>query len=128
MTTETKLTKREETLPEETRVDRRATPSVGIYENQDEILLVADMPGVGKDDLEVRLDKDVLLVEGRKTFEDLKGLLSDELTPCTYTRSFSIPPTIDGDKIAASLEHGVLTVHLPKRESVKPRQIQVTSA
>lgn len=127
MTTETKLTKREETLPEETHVERRVTPSVDIYENQDEILLLADMPGVGKDDLDVRLDKNVLVLEGRKTFEDLEGLLNDELTPCTYSRSFSIPSTVDGDKISASLEHGVLAVRLPKRESVKPRQIQVAA-
>lgn len=128
MTTETKLTKREENLPEETRTERRVAPSVDIYENQDEILLLADMPGVGTEDLQVRIDKDVLHVEGKKSFdEDQKGLLSCELVPCAYTRSFSIPKTIDGDKISASLDRGVLTVHLPKRESVKPRQIQVVS-
>ena len=128
MTTETKLTKREETLPEETRTERRVAPSVDIYENQDEILLIADMPGVTKDDLQVRIDKDVLHLEGKKLLdENQKGLLTCELVPCSYTRSFSIPKTIDGDKISASLDRGVLAVHLPKRESVKPRQIAVTS-
>jgi HSP20 family protein len=128
MTTDTKLTKREETLPEETRTERRVAPPVDIYENQDEILLIADMPGVGKEDLQVRLDKDVLHLEGQKSFdEDEKGLLTRELVPCSYARSFSIPKTIDGDKISASVDRGVLTVHLPKRESVKPRQIQVVS-
>jgi HSP20 family molecular chaperone IbpA len=128
MTTETKMTRRDETLPEETRTERRVAPSVDIYENQDEILLLADMPGVGKDDLQVRIDKDVLHVEGKKLFaENQKGLLSCELAPCSYARSFSIPRTIDGDQISASLDRGVLTVRLPKRESVKPRQIQVVS-
>jgi HSP20 family molecular chaperone IbpA len=127
MTTESKLTKREETLPEETRADRQVAPPVDIYENQDEILLVADMPGVTKDDLQVRIDKDVLVVEGKKSFELPKGLLNCEIEPCTYTRSFSLPQTIDGDRISAKLELGVLTVHLPKRDSVKPRQIQVTA-
>lgn len=128
MTTETKLTKREENLPEATASEHRVLPPVDIYENQDEILLVADMPGVGKEDLQVRIDKDVLHLEGKKLFqEDQKGLLTHELVPCSYTRSFSIPKTIDGDKISASLDRGVLTVHLPKRESVKPRQIQVVS-
>ena len=128
MTTETKLTKRDETLPEETRTEHRVLPSVDIYENQDEILLLADMPGVGKEDLQVRIDKDVLHLEGRKSHDETqKGLLTRELAPCSYVRSFSIPRTIDGDQISASLDRGVLTVHLPKRESVKPRQIEVVS-
>jgi HSP20 family molecular chaperone IbpA len=127
MTTEDKLTKREETLPEETRTDRRVAPFVDIYENQEEILLMADMPGVGKDDLQVRVEKDVLYLEGRKSFALPQGLLNCEIEPCTYIRSFSLPKTVDGDKIQAKLDRGVLSVHLPKRESVKPRQIQVTS-
>ncbi len=127
MTAEDKLTKREETLPEETRTDRQRAPFVDIYENQDEILLMADMPGVGKDDLQVRVEKDVLYLEGRKTFEAPQGLINCEIEPCTYVRSFSLPKTMDGDKIQANLEQDVLSVHLPKRESVKPRQIQVTS-
>lgn len=127
MTTENKLTKRDETLPEETRTERQVAPFVDIYENQDEILLMADMPGVDKNDLQVRVEKDVLFLEGRKTFEVPQGLLNCEIEPCTYVRSFSLPKTVDGDKIQAKLERGVLSVHLPKRESVKPRQIQVTS-
>lgn len=120
-----KLTRRKESTPEETQNEDRVVPAVDIYENQDEILLLADMPGVGKKELQLRVDKDVLHLEGRKSFEQLEGVLSCELDPCLYTRSFSIPRTIDSDKISASLERGVLTVHLPKRESVKPRQITV---
>lgn len=125
MTTEDKLTQRDEILPEETKDARRMTPFVDIYESQDEILLVADMPGVTKEDLDVRIDKEVLAIEGKKNFAADKGLLRCEMEPCTYARSFSLPKTIDSDKINASLERGVLTLHLPKRESVKPRQIQV---
>lgn len=125
MTSETKLAKREETLPEETRAERRVLPSVDIYENDDEILLLADMPGVGKEALQVRIDKDVLQLEGKKHLGEETGLLTGEVASCTYARSFSVPATIDGDKISAALDRGVLTVHLPKRESVKPRQIQV---
>lgn len=126
MTTESNLTKRQETQPEVTRSERLETPPVDIFENQNEILLVADMPGVTKEDLQVRVDKGVLVLEGKKTFEMPKGLLNCETEPCMYTRSFSLPETFDGDRISAKLELGVLTVHLPKRESVKPRQIQVT--
>ena len=114
-------------MPEETRDDRRVAPFVDIYENDDEILLLADMPGVGKDELHVRVDKDVLLLEGKKVEQGDEGLLRCEAEPCTFARSFSLPKTIDADKIAASLERGVLTLHLPKREAVKPRQIPVTT-
>ncbi len=127
MTTDTKLAKRNETLPEETRSERRVAPFVDIYENQDEILLLADMPGVNKDELQLGIEKDVLKLEGKKSIGDEDGLLRCETEPCVYERSFSLPKTIDGDKISASMDKGVLTLHLPKRESVKPRQIQVTS-
>lgn len=127
MTNENKLTKREETLPEETRDETRVSPLVDIYENEDGILLLADMPGVDKDALNVKIDKDVLSIEGKPHLAEGKGLVRCEAEPCTYARSFSLPQTIDSDKISAKLERGVLTLHLPKRESVKPRQIQVTT-
>ena len=113
MTTESKLTKTEENLPEQTRTEREVTPPADIFENQDEILLMADMPGVRAEDLQVRVDKDVLILEGKKSMAEDEGLLRCELSP--------------SEKISASLELGVLKVHLPKRESVKPRQIQVTA-
>lgn len=124
--TDTKLAKREETLPEQTKPERHVAPFVDIFENNDEILLIADMPGVTKEALQLRIDKDVLSLEGSKSADGDK-LLRCEIVPCTYARSFTLPPTVDGEKISASLEHGVLRVHLPKRESVKPRQIQVTA-
>ena len=127
MTKENKLTKREEALPEETHQEQRVSPAVDIYENEDEILLMADMPGVGKDALQVRIEKAVLSIEGKPGVGLDKGLLRCEAEPCTYARSFSLPHTIDSDKISANLERGVLTLRLPKRESVKPRQIQVTT-
>lgn len=127
MTTDSKMTKHEENLPEETRTVRKVSPFVDIFENQDEILLFADMPGVSKEDVSIHIDKDVLRLEGHKNVPTLPGLVGGEIQSCAYVRSFSLPPTIDGDKISASLEHGVLKVSLPKRESLKPRQIQVTA-
>lgn len=127
MTKDNKLMNREDNVPEETRAERQVAPFVDIYENQDEILLFADMPGVTKERLQLRIDKDVLVLEGAKHIESKPGLVKSELQSCTYVRSFSLPQTIDGEKISASLEHGVLKVRLPKRESVKPRQIQVTA-
>lgn len=127
MATDTKLAKRDEESPETIREDRQVTPFVDIFENQDEILLLADMPGVRTEDLNVRIDKDALVIEGKKTLESEGNLVRCESTSCTYARSFSLPQTIDGAKIGASLDRGVLTVHLPKRESVKPRQIRVTA-
>ncbi len=125
MKTEKNITKGN--VPERTHTERHVAPATDIFENQDEILLLADMPGVAVEQLEVRVDKDVLILEGKKSMEDSTGILRCELEACTYTRQFSLPRTIDPAKISASLEHGVLRVHLPKRESIKPRQVQVTA-
>lgn len=127
MTKKANLSKRDEGSPEAIRQDRQVTPFVDIYENQDEILLLADMPGVQTEDLEVRVDKDALIIEGTRKVSTEGKLVQCESTACTYARSFSMPQTIDASKIGASLDRGVLTVHLPKRESVKPRQIRVTA-
>lgn len=127
MTTETKLTKRQDDQIEKTSAEHKVLPLVDIYENQDEILLIADMPGVATQDLGLRVDKDVLNLEGRTSYPNGKGLLRCESEPCVFARSFTIPHTIDADKISASLEKGVLTVHLPKREAIKPRQIPVSA-
>lgn len=127
MTTETRIARRQETAPEKTHERPSVAPRVDIYENKDEILLYADMPGVNKDDVEVRLDKDRLTLHARHELGQEDGLLSREFTSVDYERSFLVPLAIDGDKITANLVHGVLRVHLPKSEAAKPRQIPVSN-
>ncbi len=101
------------------------TPFVDIFENDDEILLFADMPGVDKKDVAINIDNGKLTLSGlRETGED--GVLSwEEFGDVEYQRTFSVPQTIDVDKVNAELRDGVLRLHLPKSAAAKPRQIHI---
>jgi HSP20 family protein len=102
-------------------------PPFDIYENKDELLLIADLPGVKTGHLKINLDKSELTVEGWRTPAKHNHVLGEEFEAWDYRRSFVVPPGIDGDKIKAETKYGVLRLHLPKSEAVKPRQIQVKS-
>jgi len=102
-------------------------PRVDIYENQDELLVIADLPGVAEKDLHIHLDKDQLDLEARCGEEPASPVLSREFRPTDYQRSFVVPRGIDASKISAELRDGVLRLHLPKADSIKPRRITVTS-
>ncbi len=105
--------------PEEVQHVQQIIPLVDVYENADELLLLADMPGVQPDDLKIRLEKNELTIEGC-----VDGFQKDE-APWMYKRAFTIPQGIDGDKVAANLRDGVLTLHLPRHDSLRPREIAV---
>jgi len=122
MNTETKMNKRVNDVPE--KVAQRATvaPAVDIFENKEELLIVADLPGVAKEDLAIQFDKGHLVLEGR-----LREFGPEE-EPFDYRRTFVIPQGIDAEKISANLQNGVLRVALPKPAALKPRQITVTAA
>jgi len=100
-------------------------PAVDIYENAEEILLVADLPGVTEEGLVVRLEKDQLSIEGRMELSQSGTLLAAGFRSVDYRREFVVPKGIDAEKIAATLKQGVLRVKLPKIPAVKPRQITV---
>jgi HSP20 family protein len=101
-------------------------PPVDIEEQPDEYRLLADMPGVGKNDLDVVLDGNELTVTGhRRLFETNGDYLHRESRAHSFRRTFQLDPTIDGAGIVAKVEDGVLTVRLPKTEAVKPRRIEV---
>jgi HSP20 family protein len=93
------------------------TPVVDIFENKDEVLIVADLPGVEKSALSIHLDKNQLKIEGRRSFG------ADQAVD--YQRAFVVPNGIDADKISAELAQGVLSLRLPKSAALKPRQIPV---
>jgi len=100
-------------------------PPFDIYENKDELLLIADLPGVETDHLRIHMDKNDLTVEGLRTPAKRDHALLEESAHCSYRRTFVVPHGIDETKIKAETKHGVLRLHLPKSQAVKPRQIHV---
>ena len=128
MSERTELAKREESMPERSRDIPAVAPLVDIYENDEEILLRADMPGVEKKDITVNIDNGKLALGGIRKFETKGSALWEEFGNVEYQRAFSVPQTIDVDKINAELKNGVLNLHLPKSEAAKPRQIEIKAA
>lgn len=101
-------------------------PPCDIYENDDEILVIADVPGVTADTLDIHLEKGELTLEARRESSGQQGtFLGKELWECDFRRRFAIPGGIEADKISAELRNGVLHLHLPKSEALRPRQIPV---
>jgi HSP20 family protein len=115
-------TKEEATLPTRTYV-----PTTDIFETQDALNVVLEMPGVEKTNIDVTVQEGILNVEGRLDFSKYKSLqpLYTEYNVGHYARSFRLSSKIDESKIAAELRDGVLTLTLPKVEEAKPRTIQV---
>ena len=104
------------------------TPRFDILEQDDELLMYGDLPGVGPEDLDIQFENGELTVHGRVTPRQTnRGFMVREYGVGDFYRTFAIGETIDSDKISAELKHGVLTLHLPKVEAVKPRRIEVRS-
>ena len=119
---------KDQNVVEKTRVLKTAVPSVDIYENENEILLQADMPGVKKEDISINIDNGRLTLTGVRQKEQ-KGVSTwEEFAGVEYVRVFSIPQSIDITEVKAELKDGVLSLHLPKSEAAKPRTIEIKAA
>lgn len=105
---------------EHVRAERRIAPPVDVYENEDAIMLLVDVPGVRKEGLDIRLEGGQLELEARQPKDND---LDDEAV--AFARTFIVPNTIDAGKVAAELDKGVLKVLLPKSEAAKPRRIAI---
>ncbi len=106
-------------------------PPVDIYEDENGIILLADMPGVSKDALDIQVDKDVLTIKGdisQAIPEDAKPLYVEFSGPGSYERAFTIGPDVDVNRIEASMNAGVVKLVLPKAEHSKPHKIEVKVA
>jgi HSP20 family protein len=102
-------------------------PPVDIWEDRDGITLCADMPGVSKDRLNLRIDGNNLVVEGQVRLDLAQNAepLYADVRSSLYRRTFSLSGELETGKIEASLKDGVLTVHIPKRAELRPRKIEV---
>lgn len=126
ITTTTPKDRAEAAQPEATRGGVHFTPRVDIYENENELTLCADLPGVRPEDVDLRYENGELVLHGRvRPRLGHKPLLLQEYDEGDFYRAFTIHESIDSTKITAECKNGVLTVHLPKTEAVKPRQINV---
>ena len=105
---------------------RYMTPPVDIVETDEGLTLVADVPGLEEESLEISVDQGVLTIEGKAAFGG-GDLLWREYAMDGYWRQFQLPDTFDAGKARAEIRHGVLTLHLPKAEAAKPRRIAITT-
>ena len=123
-------TKQEVTSPaEQTEPGVVFTPDVDIFESEDKLTLLADMPGVAPEDIQIDLNENVLTISGGvRPFENAaESDVLIEFEIGRYYRQFTLSEVIDQSRIEAKLEDGVLRLSLPKAEKAKPRQIAVTA-
>jgi len=103
-------------------------PAVDIYETPNELVVKADLPDVNEKEIDVRVENNLLTVRGERKFEKSvseENFLRVERVYGAFSRSFSLPNTVNPEAIRAEYKNGVLTVNLPKREESKPRQVKV---
>jgi HSP20 family protein len=103
-------------------------PSVDIYENKDQIVLEAELPGMNREDFDVSIENNVISVRGERRFEkkdENDSYHRVERSYGSFTRSFTLPQTVSADSASAEYKNGVLRVTLPKREEVKARRIEI---
>ncbi|MEW6218189.1 MAG: Hsp20/alpha crystallin family protein [Thermodesulfobacteriota bacterium] len=116
---------------ESTRREKIFVPAVDIYETETAVTVVAEMPGVCKECVEVGLDNGELTIRGWIKDPDIKAeekVLLQEYENGSFLRRFSVAETIDQERIGAALADGLLTITLPKVEPAKPRRIEVQVA
>jgi HSP20 family protein len=105
------------------------TPTVDIYENKDQIILEAELPGMNREDFELTVENNVLTLRGERRFEkreETDNYHRVERAYGTFSRSFTLPQTVSGEGATAEYKNGVLRVTLQKREEVKPRRIEIS--
>ena len=113
--------------PKGTRTrERYVSPPVDIYEIDNGLMVMADVPGVVQEQLEVRVDNHILTIYGRVSENDMPESTYREYELAGYFRQFELSDKVDESKITADLKHGVLTLNLPTVEEAKPRKIAVS--
>ena len=104
-------------------------PAVDIYEGEHELVVKADLPDVKPEELDIRVENNILTIRGERKFEkkvDEKNYLRVERAYGSFARSFSLANTVNSEAIKADYKDGVLTLSIPKREEAKPKQIKVS--
>jgi len=124
------VTREDQRLPAEASQRMAVLPPVDIFEDDTGITLFADLPGVSKDKLGVRIDGDNLIIDGEAVVgapRNMEQVYSEARVPY-YRRGFTLSRELDATKVEAVMKDGVLKLHIPKLEQAKPRRITVQAA
>lgn len=100
---------------------KNSSPSVNIREDEEKFVVEVATPGLKKEDLSISVDNEVLTISSVKEGEEQKGYSRMEFSYQSFSRSFTLPDTVNEEAISASYEHGVLAVSIPKKEEAKPK-------
>ena len=117
--------KREQAVPDTRDEERTLTPPVDIFENEEGLAVVADLPGVEKGDLDIRVENNVLTIKASTNGVMPADPQYREYQLLNFFRQFQLSEAVDQERIKAELKHGVLILNLPKKEQAKPKQISV---
>jgi HSP20 family protein len=128
MSENTNIMKKENTQIEPSRQLRSIVPEVDILENEEEILLYADLPGIERENLTVQIDNGKLTLTGVRQLNPEGAATWEEFNDVEYRRVFSVPQSIDVTTINAELQNGVLQLHLAKSPAAKPKKIEIKTA
>jgi HSP20 family protein len=103
------------------------TPALDLYQNNDNIVAVVELPGMRKEDIEISLQDGTLIISGERKEETSQENGATRTERCTgkFRRSITLPTRVDANKVSATYKDGILTVTLPKAEEAKPKQIQI---
>src|SRR6266516_3304880 len=114
--------------PEEALTTTSFAPPVDIYEDEHNVALKIEVPGIDEKDIDVRVENNTLTVHGERKIEKEEKEENYRRVERQYggfTRTFSLPPTVDAEKVQADYDKGVLKITLPKKAEAKPKQIKV---
>jgi HSP20 family molecular chaperone IbpA len=101
------------------------SPPVDIYETDEGLIVLADLPGAANDDVDIRVEDGLLTIKGKTNYEMRADSIRDEFRLTNFFRQFKLGNEVNQEKISAGVKNGVLTINLPKAEKVKPRRIAV---
>jgi len=116
-------------LPRAGQFFNQWAPSLDLYEDKDHVFVKAEVPGMKKEDIDVSLHDNAVTISGERKFEqkqeDAENYRSERFFG-RFSRSVTLPMAVDGNKVTASYKDGILTITLPKSETAKPKQIEVS--
>jgi HSP20 family protein len=116
--------------PSDTNDTRSWVPPADVYETDNHLVVMADLPGIDPKKLEVRVENNVLTIRGERPFAEKpknENFHRIERVYGSFARSFTLSTAVDSDKVLATYNSGVLTISLPKAEQAKPKRIEITS-